>query len=259
MNGALSAVDFQTQLGQFAKIYAPSYWPQWLIAGAVLLLGMLLALALHGALRYRFSHHQDEPSEAQYLYPLAIRLWHWSNALLFAALLASGVINHFALLLPKETAGLVTFHFVCGCLLAATWAAFVAINIVTGNGRHYLVRASGLVGRMTLQTKYYLGGIIRGEPHPFHANAQSKFNPLQQVAYLGVAYALIPLLVITGLLSSSPDWLGTSLLGLRHWIFELHFVLAIASLFFIGGHIYLCTTGRTPLETFRSMIDGYHR
>ncbi|EPO2684325.1 TPA: thiosulfate reductase cytochrome B subunit, partial [Escherichia coli] len=22
---------------------------------------------------------------------------------------------------------------------------------------------------------------------------------------------------------------------------------------------YLCTTGRTPHETFKSMVDGYHR
>ncbi|HDT4516812.1 thiosulfate reductase cytochrome B subunit, partial [Escherichia coli] len=25
------------------------------------------------------------------------------------------------------------------------------------------------------------------------------------------------------------------------------------------GHLYLCTTGRTPHETFKSMVDGYHR
>ncbi|ENG7288648.1 thiosulfate reductase cytochrome B subunit, partial [Escherichia coli] len=24
-------------------------------------------------------------------------------------------------------------------------------------------------------------------------------------------------------------------------------------------HLYLCTTGRTPHETFKSMVDGYHR
>ncbi|WP_239506078.1 hypothetical protein, partial [Enterobacter hormaechei] len=23
--------------------------------------------------------------------------------------------------------------------------------------------------------------------------------------------------------------------------------------------LYLCTTGRTPHETFKSMVDGYHR
>lgn len=36
-------------------------------------------------------------SERIYLYSKAVRLWHWSNALLFVLLLASGLINHFAL------------------------------------------------------------------------------------------------------------------------------------------------------------------
>ncbi len=35
-------------------------------------------------------------------------------------------------------------------------------------------------------------GIMQGEEQPFPATTQSKFNPLQQVAYVGVMYGLLP-------------------------------------------------------------------
>jgi thiosulfate reductase cytochrome b subunit len=111
---------------------------------------------------------------------------------------------------------------------------------------------------LAIQAVYYLNGIIWGQPHPFHADEASKFNPMQQIAYVGVVYALCPLLIITGLFAHNPDWLG-SFNFLVHWVFSAHLVLAIASLVFLVGHLYLCTTGRTPVETFRAMIDGYHR
>jgi thiosulfate reductase cytochrome b subunit len=260
MNGALDTATFQSQLAQYAMIYRPVHWPQWLVGAGVLLVGMLVLMALHGTLRYTSGRHEEPPpAQPLYLYPLPVRLWHWSNALLFVVLLASGLITHFALLPAKATALLVSAHIVCGFLLAFVWLGFIAVNIVTGNGRHYLVHLNGLMSGVTRQTKYYLSGILRGEPHPFHADEQSKFNPLQQITYSGVVHALIPLLLITGLLSYGPEWLGASLAGLRHWIFLLHQVLGVASLFFICGHLYLCTTGRTPTESFRTMIDGYHR
>lgn len=97
------------------------------------------------------------------------------------------------------------------------------------------------------------------EEHPFPATTQSKFNPLQQVAYVGVMYGLLPLLLLTGLLCLYPQAVGDMFPGVRYWLLQAHFALAFISLFFIFGHLYLCTTGRTPHETFKSMVDGYHR
>lgn len=97
-----------------------------------------------------------------------------------------------------------------------------------------------------------------GEEHPFPATTQSKFNPLQQVAYVGVMYGLLPLLLLTGLLCLYPQAVGDVFPGVRYWLLQAHFALAFISLFFIFGHLYLCTTGRTPHETFKSMVDGYH-
>ncbi|RME31710.1 MAG: cytochrome B, partial [Candidatus Zixiibacteriota bacterium] len=55
-----------------------------------------------------------------YLYPLWLRIWHWSNALLFLVLIATGVSMHYASLdkplVPFETA--IAVHNVSGVALA---------------------------------------------------------------------------------------------------------------------------------------------
>lgn len=120
----------------------------------------------------------------------------------------------------------------------------------------FVVRVAGTSGKTNaiLFVWHYAG-----EEHPFPATTQSKFNPLQQVAYVGVMYGLLPLLLLTGLLCLYPQAVGD--------VFPRRKILVIAGAFcsgiykplFIFGHLYLCTTGRTPHETFKSMVDGYHR
>ncbi|MGE9804986.1 thiosulfate reductase cytochrome B subunit, partial [Escherichia coli] len=50
-----NAAQFQASLKQYVLIYTPDYLPLWLIVAGVLFVGMLLVLALHGFLRYRFA------------------------------------------------------------------------------------------------------------------------------------------------------------------------------------------------------------
>lgn len=65
-----------------------------------------------------------------------------------------------------------------------------------------------------------------GEEHPFPATTQSKFNPLQQVAYVGVMYGLLPLLLLTGLLCLYPQAVGD--------VFPRRKILVIAGAFCSG-------------------------
>lgn len=125
--------------------------------------------------------------------------------------------------------------------------------MVSGNGVHYRIQWQGLVGRSIQQARFYLFGIMKGESHPFPVTEQSKFNPLQQLAYIGVMYLLVPLLLLTGLLCLFPEVAG------GYWMLKAHLVLAVVGLLFIFGHFYLCTIGDTPTQTFKSMVDGYHR
>lgn len=87
----------------------------WLIIAGLLLVGMWLVLGLHALLRARgVKKSATDHGEKVYLYSKAVRLWHWSNALLFVLLLASGLINHFALVGATAVKSLVAVHEVCG-------------------------------------------------------------------------------------------------------------------------------------------------
>ncbi len=98
MNPSQHAEQFQSQLANYVPQFTPEFWPVWLIIAGVLLVGMWLVLGLHALLRARgVKKSVTDYGEKIYLYCKAVRLWHWSNALLFVLLLASGLINHFAL------------------------------------------------------------------------------------------------------------------------------------------------------------------
>lgn len=258
MSHSWNAEQFQSQLESLTQIYTPEFWPTWLIIVAMGILGMLAALALHALLRYILVPAKKLGHEHRaYLYPFAVRLWHWTNAFLFIVLLFSGLMNHFAIGTYLIMATLVQVHTICGYLLLVSWIGFVAVNAYGGNGHHYIIRFKGWIGRCIKQARYYLIGIMKGEPHPFEANEQSKFNPLQQAAYTAVMYGLVPLLLFSGFFCLYPT-LGLET-GAGYWMLKIHFILALASVAFIFGHLYLCTTGDTPTTAFKSMIDGYHR
>ncbi len=167
--------------------YTPDYWPVWLIAAGLIIVAMIAILVLHGFLRYALAPKQSGHYEEErvYLYSKAIRFWHWGNALLFILLLISGLLGHFSI---GNVPSMVLLHKICGFILIAFWIGFVVINLTTNNGVHYKVRPQGLIGRCIKQARFYLYGIMKGEPHPFAATATDKFNPLQQLAYLGVMF-----------------------------------------------------------------------
>lgn len=198
-----------------------------------------------------------------YLYPLWVRLWHWSNALLFLLLIISGFSLHFAgpgpALLRFETA--VALHNATGWLLMLSYLGFVICNAVLPNGRHYVLRWRQLVPGLREQARYYLFSIFRGAPHPFHPSEEQKFNPLQQLTYLGVMYLLMPLLLISGLALLFPDWIPERLLGAGSvWPLAIgHALLGFLLTVFMIGHIYLATTGTTVLQNFKDMLTGWHQ
>ncbi|MEO5341703.1 MAG: cytochrome b/b6 domain-containing protein [Magnetococcus sp. MYC-9] len=194
------------------------------------------------------------------LYPLWLRLWHWSNALSFLMLIASGASLHFAgseaPLIPFDTARVL--HNVFGIFLAVAYGAFVLATLLGSNGRHYRPRLRGLPGRLLRQAMFYGVGIFRGEPHPFPATAQSKFNPLQQVTYLGVMFGGLPLLILSGLLFFFPDLTPAQFWEMDGlWVVGVaHTLLGVLLTAFMLGHIYLATAGETVLGEFRKMVFG---
>ena len=86
----------------------------------------------------------------------------------------------------------------------------------------------------------------------------NKFNPLQRFIYLGLKLLVIPVQVLTGIIYmfyNYPDNpFQISGLGITA---QIHTFGAFALLAFVIAHVYLTTTGDTPLSSIKAMITGW--
>lgn len=197
-----------------------------------------------------------------YLYPVWLRIWHWTNALLFLILLLSGISLHFSdknsLFVPFKIAML--SHNICGILLTLMYLFFFIFNLLSGNIKYYIPQAKTLLRKLRVQTKYYLLGIFNKEPHPFHHNEKDKFNPLQKITYAGVMFFVVPIIIISGWFLLFPEYAPNEFLGMGGvWPMAiLHISTGFLASMFMLGHIYLGTTGKTLGELYKSMISGWY-
>jgi thiosulfate reductase cytochrome b subunit len=197
-----------------------------------------------------------------YLYPLWVRIWHWLNALMVVTLILSGISLHFSghddPVIPFDTS--ILMHNIAGIGMSLLYAVFLIGNIVSHNGVHYKVDFRGYFKRLFTQIRYYIGGIFKGAPHPFPATENCKFNPMQQVAYVGVMYGLVAALVLTGVMLLFPESIPENLFGVGTIlpIALAHAILSFFLVLFLFGHLYLATTGETVLSNYKTMITGIH-
>lgn len=191
-----------------------------------------------------------------YLFTRFERFWHWSQAALIITLLFSGFTIHGShALLDFRTA--VEVHEVAAWLLIALWIFAIFWHFTTGQWRQYIPTLTN-IQRVAL---YYARGIFIGAPHPYKVTAERKHNPLQRIAYLGVLVLINPLIWISGLLylfwgrlePLLPDWLALEAVALAHT------GGAFLMLIFLIVHVYLTTTGHTPLAHIRAMITGWEK
>jgi len=202
------------------------------------------------------SHHRI------FILPLWIRLWHWTNAALIITLTVTGASLHFA----DPTLPLVPFakaariHDVAGLALAGLYAFFVVANIVSGNWWQYVPKPGGFVQKCVRQIRFYCYGIFKNEPHPYPPTTEANFNALQQIIYWLVMYALMPTLVLTGLVFLWPDLAPRKMFGLDGLVpvAVLHYLVGIFIVAFMVAHIYLGTTGHKVSSLFKMMITGWH-
>ncbi|HEY3412486.1 MAG TPA: cytochrome b/b6 domain-containing protein [Armatimonadota bacterium] len=194
------------------------------------------------------------------MFPGWVRGWHWMNAALFVTLAVTGFSLHFAGAgaAPVSFRLAVLTHNLAGALLALNYFVYVAILIFTGEWRQYAVRLHGIVGRLRVQAAYYLGGIARGEPHPFHATPERRFNPLQQLTYAATMFVGFPVLAITGLFMLFPETAPERVAGIGGvWpMAVLHTLLAYCFVAFLAMHVYLALTCSEPHSGLRAMITG---
>ncbi|NOZ47022.1 MAG: cytochrome B [Chlorobi bacterium] len=198
-----------------------------------------------------------------YIYPLWLRIWHWSNALAFLLLIVSGISLHYANinspLIPFNTARII--HNITGVFLSIIYIGYLIGNFISGNWRQYFPVFKGLLKRLIIQTRFYIYGIFKGEPHPYHVSEEQKFNPLQQITYLSVVYFFMILLIVSGLFLLFPAIAPHKIFNMGGiWpMAVLHAAVAFFLSIFMVAHIYLATlSGKIWWEDFKNMVTGWH-
>jgi thiosulfate reductase cytochrome b subunit len=152
--------------------------------------------------------------------------------------------------------------------MARRWHLFFAW-IFVANGIAYIAYsfASRHVARDLAPTRRdwrSIGPSIKDHLRLRHAKGEAakEYNVLQKLAYLGIIFVVLPLLVLMGLGMSPwidaalPGWVGW--FGGRQSVRTLHFVAACALLAFVLVHVFeVLVSG--AWNNLRSMITGRYR
>ncbi len=231
--------------------------------GIVLFLGVFAGVVVHGGLRYAALRRRP-PSEPKlrelYMYSVYERLWHWLQTAAILLLLITGLIIHKPDMFGAFSfAYMVQIHNILAVILVVNAFLSLFYHLASGEIKQYLPRPRGFFDQAIEQTMFYLRGIFRNELHPFERAPERKLNPLQQVTYFGILNVLLPLQILTGILMwGAQRWPAvTDRLGGLLFLAPFHTLIAWLFATFIVLHVYLTTTGHTPLASIKSMMLGW--
>ncbi|WP_298358099.1 cytochrome b/b6 domain-containing protein [Rhodoblastus sp.] len=196
---------------------------------------------------------QDGSKRTVMIYSRYERFWHWSQAALILILAFTGFAVHGLIPLPYRTAAQI--HSYAAIALIALWAFTTFWHFTTGQWRQYLPKLASLPAIL----KFYAWGILAGAPHPYTKTLKRKQNALQSLAYLWFMVIIGPALWSSGIVYLTyPLWAkiaaGTIALPVVAFV---HLAAAYLITIFVIIHIYMTTTGKTPLHYVRTMITGY--
>ena len=193
-------------------------------------------------------------AEKIYIFKRFERFWHWTQAALIIFMMISGFEIHGVYRLFGFGKA-VSLHTVAAWSLITLWVFAIFWHFTTGEWKQYIPTLE----KADAMLKYYLTGIFTDAPHPFRQTTLTKHNPLQRLAYLGVKLLINPLIWVSGLLYLYyGSWGALGLSGLSlHWVALAHTAAAFMMLIFFIAHVYLSTTGHTPLAHIKAMITGW--
>ncbi len=197
-----------------------------------------------------------------YVHPLAVRIWHWINALGFVALIVTGVqIRYVDLINWMTFASAVSVHNAVGWVLIGNYFVWLLFYVFTDRIRVYHPDLNpARQWRDSLrQLAYYGYGIFKGAANPHRPAVLRKFNPVQGVIYQLVMMLLVPLQFYTGVLLWDLDRFAGSVefFGGVRVVANVHVLLFVFFVAFILVHPYLASLGHSPSAHFRAMITGH--
>lgn len=225
--------------------------------------GTLLGVTGHGLARYIAWRRRPPAPVATVrvrMYDAYRRFWHWLQAISVVSLLVTGLVIHRPDLFGAFSfPAMVTLHNVLAAILVINAALSLFYHVATERMREYIPRPYGFIDDSMRQTQYYISGIFKGEPHPFEKRPDDRMNPIQKLTYFGILNVLLPLQIVTGaLMWGFQRWPeAAAALGGLPLLAPFHTLVAWLFGTFIVGHVYLTTTGPTPLEGIRGMVTGY--
>ncbi len=236
-------------------------WVDWF--GIIMFLGVVGGISTHAGLRFwafrKGAKHQAE-TKTIYMYTFYERLWHWLQTITILILAFTGLVIHKPEMFGAfQFKGIVLVHNIMAGVLVANAVLALFYNLVSGDIKRFIPEPHGFFNQAVVQTKYYLSGIFKGEDHPFEKTRSQRLNPLQKVTYFGILNVLLPLQIITGILMwGVQHWpQAASKLGGLPFLAPFHTLVAWSFISFIIAHVYLTTTGHTPLAGIKSMINGW--
>jgi thiosulfate reductase cytochrome b subunit len=223
----------------------------------------ILFVLIHGGMRY-YSYlkhplpHAD--TERVYMYRFYERLWHWTMATGVIILAITGLEIHYPSsihILGLETA--VRIHNILAVILVVNAALSLFYHLVTGEIKQFFRFNRKFIHEKLVQIYYYTYGIFKHEPHPISKSVERKLNPLQQLVYIFLLNILLPFQVITGAsMWAVGQWPETAAkIGGLSYLAPIHNFGSWLFLSFLVVHIYLTTTGHTPMANIKAMITGY--
>lgn len=194
-------------------------------------------------------------SHRVYMFKRFERFWHWTQALLIITMMITGFAIH-GLIPGIAFPQALLIHGYAAWALVTLWVFAIFWHFTTGEWRQYIPT----LDKIFKVARFYAWGIFRGEHHPHHPTPARKHNPLQKLAYLWLKLMINPLIWASGvfLLTYSYKWTASFPFGLSltamAWI---HTAAAYMMLLFFTLHVYLATTGHTPLTYIKAMITGW--
>lgn len=236
-------------------------WIDWF--GIVSFLGVLGGTSIHGGLRFFLSMRRgktEQKTKRVYMYGVYERFWHWLQTFAILLLTFTGLVIHKpAMFGIFSFPYMVAIHNILGFILALNAALSLFYHLASGEIKQYIPQPRGFFNGMIKQSMFYLKGIFNDEKHPYEKTTKQKLNPLQQFVYVMTLNILLPLQVITGVLIwGAQRWPNiASMLGGLDFLAPFHTLIAWSFSSFIVMHVYMTTTGHTPLAGISAMITGW--
>lgn len=201
-------------------------------------------------------------TEKLYFYPVWLRIWHGLNAIGIITLIITGLSMQSSI----ESSQIVGFnliinlHNIAGILVTLSYFVFFIGNLVTPNGKFYIVKPSGFLKRPIKQAYYYGWGMFHGMKAPYPLSAKRKFNPLQKYSYILVMYLAVPIVIISGIGLLFPEIIIDQIYTFSGVFITavIHSAMGFFISIFLMIHLYIASIGKSPLDNFKSIITGWH-